>query len=118
MNDEGEIVKPLGGFTWLAFLQVRVSPPTLPENETCASLFPAFDVHRHFAVILENTATAPRATFTGAAALGCLTTRGCATNSFSFLLFSFKWGFLRKSRITSAVSRLRSPCAACALSSP
>ncbi len=27
MNDGGEIVKPLRGFTWLEFLQVRVSPP-------------------------------------------------------------------------------------------
>ncbi len=35
-------------------LQVRVSPPTLPENETCSLLFPAFDVHRHLAVILEK----------------------------------------------------------------
>ena len=43
--------------------------------------------------------------FTGAAALGCLTPRGCANNSFSFLRFSFKWGFFRKSRITSPVSR-------------
>ena len=30
MNDGGEIVKPLRGFTWLEFLQVRVSPP--PAN--------------------------------------------------------------------------------------
>ena len=33
MNDGGEMVKPLGGFTWLEFLQcasVRVSPP--PAN--------------------------------------------------------------------------------------
>lgn len=33
---------------------MRVSPPTLPENETYSSLFPAFDIHGHFAVILEK----------------------------------------------------------------
>ncbi len=60
MNDGGEIVKPLGGFTWLEFLQVRVSPPPPISSSPPAasskrdSLFPAFDVHRHLAVILEK----------------------------------------------------------------
>jgi hypothetical protein len=53
-----KILKPFKSFTWLAFLQLRVSPRALPENQTCSSLFqrtvPAFDVHRHFAVILEK----------------------------------------------------------------
>src|SRR6266852_3668117 len=54
--------KPLRGFTWLEFLQTRqcaagqylLRRRRPLRNETRSSLFPAFDVHRHLAVLLEK----------------------------------------------------------------